>query len=157
MKTRIYSISLALVLSAAMFAAAQRVQATLGESAGSIESDRKALSAVNRGATIRNGYTVQEIYSAANTVREYVAPSGIVFGIAWNGLVYPDITQLLGAYTGEYQKALQQTQHQKGGKRHLRVKSAGVVVEQWGHMRDLRGRAYAPALIPSGVTVDEIN
>ncbi len=110
---------------------------------------------MNRGVTAGNGYTVQEIYSPSNTVREYVSPAGIVFGIAWNGLVYPDITQLLGAYTGEYRKALQQTLHQKGSRR-LRVKSAGVVVEQWGHMRDLRGRAYAPALIPPGVSIDEI-
>src|SRR5208282_3333505 len=144
-----------LVLSVAMFAAAHRVQATLGGSADSIESDRKALAAVNRGVTARNGYTVQEIYSEANTVREYVSSSGIVFGIAWNGLVYPDITQLLGTYTGEYQKALQQTLRQKGS-RHLRVQSPGVIVEQWGHMRSLQGRAYAPALIPSGVSVDEI-
>jgi len=155
MKTIIYSLSLALVLSVAMFAAAQRVQATLGESAGSIESDRKALSAVNRGVTARDNYTVQEIYSESNTVREYVSSSGIVFGIAWNGLVYPDITQLLGSYTGEYQEALQQTLHQKGS-RHLHVKSQNVIVEQWGHMRDLRGRAYAPALLPPGVSVDEI-
>ncbi len=155
MKPRIYSISLALALSLAMFATAQRAQATLGGSAGSVESDRKALSAVSRGTTAGNGYTVQEIYSAANTVREYVSPSGVVFGVAWNGLVYPDITQLLGSYTGEYQKALQQTPRQKGS-RHLQVKSSGVVVEQWGHMRDLRGRAYAPALIPSGVSIDAI-
>ena len=155
MRTRIYSLSLAVVLSVAMFAAAQRVQATLGESAGSIESDRKALSAVKRGVTVRNSYTVQEIYSESNTVREYVSSSGIVFGIAWNGLVYPDITQLLGSYTGEYQKALQQTLRQKGS-RHLQVKSQNVIVEKWGHMRNLQGRAYAPALIPPGVSVDEI-
>ena len=153
MKTRIYSLFLALSL--VMFPAAQRVQASLGESVGSIESDSKALSAVKRGVTVHNGYTVQEIYSDANTVREYVSSSGIVFGIAWNGLVYPDITQLLGSYTGEYQKALKQTVRQKGS-RHMLVKSSGVVVEQWGHMRDLHGRAYAPALMPPGVSVDEI-
>jgi hypothetical protein len=146
---------LALILSVAMFAAARRVQATLGGSAGSIESDRKALSAMKGSVTARNGYTVQEIYSEANTVREYVSSSGIVFGIAWNGLVYPDLTKLLGPYTGEYQKALRQTLRQKGSRR-LRVKSSGVIVEQWGHMRALQGRAYAPALIPPGVSVDEI-
>ncbi|MGO9015080.1 MAG: DUF2844 domain-containing protein [Dissulfurispiraceae bacterium] len=155
MKTRIYFTILALGLLMVCFASAQRVQAALGGSVDSIESDRKAMSAVNRGVTAGNGYTVQEIYSPSNTVREYVSPSGIVFGIAWNGLVYPDVTQLLGSYTDEYQKALQQTPRQKGS-RHLRVKSAGAVVEQWGHMRDLRGRAYAPALIPPGVSIDEI-
>ncbi len=139
-----------------MLAAAQRVQATLGGSAGSVESDRKALAAANRGATVHNGYTVQEMYSPANIVREYVSSSGKVFGIAWNGLVYPDITQLLGSYAGQYKIALQQTPRPKGGRRHLRVQSADVIVERWGHMRDLHGRAYAPALIPPGVSVDEI-
>ena len=155
MKTRLFFLSLAVVLSIAMFAVAQRVQAVLGGSADSIESDRKALSAAMRGVTARDNYTVQEIYSESNTVREYVSSSGIVFGIAWNGLVYPDITQLLGSYTGEYQEALQKTLHQKGSRR-LHVKSQNVIVEQWGHMRDLRGRAYAPALLPPGVSVDEI-
>jgi len=155
MKIRLYGMLLVLGLSVVIFAAAERVQATLGESAGSVDSDRKALSAEKRGVTVHNNYTVHEIYSVANTVREYISPAGIVFGIAWNGLVYPDITQLLGSFTDEYQKALQQTPRQKGS-RHLRVESPGVIVERWGHMRNLQGRAYAPALIPSGVNVDEI-
>ena len=88
-------------------------------------------------------------------MREYVSPSGVVFGIAWSGLVPPDLTQLLGSYAPEYQEALQQTPRQKGS-RHLRVETPGVIVEKWGHMRNLQGRAYAPALIPPGVSVDEI-
>jgi hypothetical protein len=155
MKIRLYSIFLGLGLSAVIFASANKVQATLGESSGSIESDRKALSAVQRGVTVHTSYTVHEIYSDANTVREYVSSSGIVFGVAWTGLVPPDITQLLGSYSSEYQEALQQTVRQKG-RRHLRVKTPGVVVEKWGHMRNLQGRAYAPALMPPGVSVDEI-
>ncbi len=155
MKIRIYLLFLALGLSMVCFGTPQRVQATLGESAGSISIDRKALSGLKQGMTVRNSYTIHEIYSQANAVREYVSSSGIVFGIAWNGLVHPDVIQLLGSYAGQYQQALQQTPRQKGSRR-LRVKSASVIVEKWGHMRDLRGRAYAPALIPSGVSVDEI-
>jgi len=30
------------------------------------------------------------------------------------------------------------------------------VVETWGHMRAMRGRAYVPALVPAGVALDEI-
>lgn len=131
------------------------VMATLGEPASSIESDRKAFSAVNRGTTPFKSYTVHEIYSPANTVREFVSPSGIVFGVAWNGLVPPDIAQLLGSYITEYKNALQHTPRQKGS-RHQRVKSSALIVERWGHMRNLQGRAYVPALIPSGVNIDEI-
>jgi hypothetical protein len=36
------------------------------------------------------------------------------------------------------------------------LKANNVVVEKWGHMRNLQGRAYAPALMPQGVSVDEI-
>jgi len=154
-KRRLYVLFLYLGLSVAIFATAQRVQATLGESADSIASDRKALSAVRHAMTVRNGYTVQEIDSDSTIVREYVSPSGVVFGIAWNGLVHPDLTQLLGSYAGEYEEALRQTPR-KHGRRSLQVKTNRVVVEKWGHMRNLQGRAYAPDLIPPGVSVDEI-
>jgi hypothetical protein len=155
MKRRFYALLLGLGLSAAIFATAQQVQATLGESADSISSDRKALSAVRHATTVRNGYSVQEIASDSIVVREYISPSGIVFGIAWNGLIHPNLTALLGSYTGEYQEALRQTPRKKGHRR-LQVKTNEVVVEKWGHMRNLQGRAYAPALIPPGVSVDEI-
>ena len=90
-------------------------------------------------------------------MREYVASSGVVFGVAWNGLIRPDLTQLLGAYANEYHEALRRILHSKGkGRNRLDVKTNRVVVQQWGHMRNLRGRAYVPSLIPSGVGVDEI-
>jgi hypothetical protein len=156
MKIRIYSLSLALVLSMVCFVTAQRVQATLGESAYSIESDRQALSAVQRPEAVRKGYTVQEVESGAAMVREYVAPSGVVFAIAWNGRVNPDLSQLLGSYEGEYREARSQIPREKGNKRSFKVKTPHIVVEKWGHMRDLRGRAYVPSMVPAGVSVDEI-
>lgn len=155
MKIRLYILFVGLGFSAVLFATAQRVQATLGESANSISSDRKVLSAVRRSTAVRNGYTVHEIGSASTVVREYVSTSGVVFGIAWKGLIHPDLSQLLGSYAGEYQEALRQTPRIKG-RRRLQVKTSRVVVEKWGHMRNLQGRAYDPALIPSGVDVDEI-
>ena len=139
----------------AIFATAHRVQATLGESANSVKLDREVLSAVPSAIMVRNGYTVQEIDSDSTIVREYVSPSGIVFAIAWNGLVHPDLTQLLGSYAGEYERALKQAPRE-WDRRRLVVKTNRVVVEKWGHMRNLQGRAYVPALIPPGVSVDEI-
>ena len=156
MKRKLYALFLCLGLSVAILAAAQRAQGGLGESADSIASDRKALSAAKRATTTYNAYTVHEIASDATTVREYVSPSGIVFGIAWNGLAYPDLTPLLGPYASEYQEALQQTPRQPGLRRHHAVRTDRVVVEKWGNMRNLQGRAYAPALIPPGVSIDEI-
>ncbi len=142
-------------ISAGILAAVQPAHAALGESADSITADIESLSAM-RGATIsRDGYTVQTIKSDAATVREYLSPSGVVFGIAWNGMSHPDLTQLLGTYAGEYRDALRQTPR-KPGRRSLQVKSNHIVVEKWGHMRNLQGRAYVPSLIPQGVSVDDI-
>ncbi len=146
---------LCLGISAGFFLAAHPALAALGESADSITSDRKSLSAA-LGATItRDAYTIQTIETDATTVREYISPSGVVFGIAWNGMSHPDLTQLLGTYAGEYRDALRQTPR-KPGRRSLQVKSNHIVVEKWGHMRNLQGRAYVPSLIPQGVNIDEI-
>jgi len=155
MKRKLYILFVGLGFSAVLFATAQRVQATLGESVDSISSDGKVLSSVQRSSTVRNGYTVHEIDYASTAVREYVSTSGVVFGIAWKGLIHPDLTQLLGSYAGEYQEVLLQTPRIKGSRR-LRIKTSSVVVEKWGHMRNLQGRAYVPSLIPPGVSVDEI-
>ncbi len=134
---------------------AHHVWAALGGPASSVASDSKALAAVHRATTSQSGYTVQEIVSATSTIREYVSPDGIVFAVAWNGVSNPDLSQLLGTYAADYRKALQQTRR-VAGQRHLQVNANSVVVEKWGHMRNLQGRAYAPALLPKGVSVDEI-
>lgn len=155
MKRKLYILVVGLVFFAILFAGAQRVQATLGEYADSISSDEKGLSALQRSTTVLNGYTVHEIDSASTVVREYVSISGVVFGIAWQGLIHPDLSQLLGRYSAEYREALLQTQRIKG-RRSLKVKTDSVVVEKWGHMRNLQGRAYVPSLVPPGVGVDEI-
>ncbi len=94
-------ISACMMLIAAL-ASSQLSHAALGEHADTITADRKALKAVHRATTSHNSYTVEEIVSDATTVREYVSSSGVVFGIAWNGYVQPDLTQLLGTYWGEY-------------------------------------------------------
>lgn len=155
MKKRIIPLFLVFYFAAFSLAAVQRAQATLGESVESVASDRKVFSAVQQSTMTRNGYTFQEFKSEANVVREYISPSGVVFAVAWNGLSHPDLTSLLGTYVGEYQEALRHTAIQKG-KRHLQVKANRVIVEKWGHMRNMQGRAYIPALLPSGVSIDEI-
>jgi hypothetical protein len=152
---KIYTLFLGLGLAATALVAAELARAALGGSADSILSDRKALSAVRSATTVRSGYTVEEAVSESTVVREYISPSGIIFGIGWNGLVHPDLTLLLGSYASEYGEALQRTPR-KPGRRYHQVKTNRVVVEKWGHMRNLQGRAYAPALVPPGVSIDEI-
>ena len=130
--------------------------ATLGGPVDSVETDRAALSAVRHNVSPGTTYTVHEFAYNGTTVREYVSAQGIVFAIAWNGNRSPDLATLLGSYANEYQNALQNTPHQPGV-RHSSIKSDNVVVQSWGQVHNLQGRAYAPALIPAGVTIDEIN
>ncbi len=144
-----------LCLSGGGVALSEHAHATLGDSVDSIESDRNALSAVRHAVSVRNGYTVQEMDAGSTLVREYVSPSGVVFAISWNGLIHPDLDQLLGSYIDEYRKAQQETPRTLGQRR-IQLKTNRIFVEKWGHMRNLQGRAYDPALIPSGVSIDEI-
>jgi Protein of unknown function (DUF2844) len=155
MKKTLSVLFLSICLSVAALGVAAQALAALGGSVDSIESDRKTLSAVRSATMVSPAYTIHEMVSDATTIREYVSPAGIVFGIAWNGLVYPDLTQLLGSYADEYKKAMGQASRQPG-RRHAQVKTNQVIVEKWGHMRNLQGRAYAPSLVPQGVSVDEI-
>ena len=146
---------LCLVLLMGSLSFSRQARATLGEGADSIARDSKSLSAVKRATTSGSNYTVQEVVSDATTVREFLNSDGIVFAVAWNGLVHPDLKTLLGSYAGEYQDAKQQAPR-KHGQRRLRVETDRVVVETWGHMRNLQGRAYLPALLPQGVSANEI-
>ncbi len=142
-------------LAAFFLATAGPAQAALGESLDSVASDETALMAKRVSKTVRNGYTVQELRSDSVTLREYVAPNGVIFAIAWNGMIHPDLTPLLGSYVGEYRSALRHTPRVPGRRNH-KVETDQIVVEKWGHMRNLQGRAYVPTLIPSEVSIDEI-
>jgi hypothetical protein len=143
------------MLMATLLMPAHWAHAVLGQSAASIGSDAGTLKAVRRSAISHAGYTVEVITADATTVREYASPAGIVFAIAWNGYVHPDLTQLLGSYWSEYSTA-RQNHRRKTGSRHEQLKAERIVVERSGQMRNLRGRAYVPDLIPAGVNIDEI-
>ncbi len=155
MNGRPCALRVVLILILVFLLPATQAFAALGESVDTIESDREHLTAVRGARTAHRDYTVHEIKTDSTVVREYVSPAGIIFAIAWNGLVHPDLTELLGSYAGEYQDALRQTPREQG-RRQLQVRTNRVVVQKWGHIRDLKGRAYAPDLIPPGVSIDAI-
>jgi hypothetical protein len=128
--------------------------AVLGEPADTITSDSSAMGIAKRVRTPRTGYAVHELQSGALTVREFVSTSGIVFAVAWEGIGNPDLPRLLGNYFGEYIAAKKAPR--TPGRRSHAVRSERVVVERWGHMRNMQGRAYVPLLHPPGVNTDEI-
>lgn len=148
---RARSLSLGVVL----LLAAPPARAALGGAEASIEADRAALSAVRRAGSQTPLYRVEVLEAPGATVREYVAPSGTVFALAWNGVARPDMATLLGDHAAEYQAALRASPRQPG-RRPRRIETARIVVEHWGHMRNLQGRAWAPALLPPGVSADAI-
>ena len=130
--------------------------ASLGGTADTVQADRARMQASLR-MTKKDLYAVHEL-SAPNkvVVREFVSPTGIVFGVAWQGPTRPDLQQLLGGY---FQHFAEVTQTQKSTgirRRQMRVKEEGLVVEGGGHARAFVGRAYVPQLVPSGVQPEEI-
>ncbi len=135
--------------------AAPPARAALGEGEESVGRDRRALAAVARGSEERGGYRVHELEKGATTIREFVSADGIVFAVAWSGIAHPDLRPLLGAFHDEYRAAARAAGPAEG-RRARRVAGERVVVESWGHPRDLHGRAYVPALLPPGVTVDAL-
>jgi Protein of unknown function (DUF2844) len=132
--------------------------ATLGESAQSIVADHRVLGgqvqAFGPQPSSPNSYIVEQISTPAGvTVNEYVSSSGTVFAVSWRGPRPPDLPQLLGPYFTQYQTAAAASHRQR---RHLVLKTQGLVVETGGHMRDIRGRAYIPSLLPPNVSTEEI-
>jgi hypothetical protein len=146
--------------------------ATLGRPAQSIAADQQAFGgqvrtlgqpqsstgeqALHDGTPVpsNTAYTVEQISIPTGvTVNEYLSPDGTVFAVSWRGPRPPDLPQLLGSYFAEFQTAAASPQAQRG---HLLIQTENLIVETSGHMRDLRGRAYLPALLPQGVSADEI-
>jgi len=83
-------------------------------------------------------------------VRQFLSPTGLVFAVAWNGPLLPDMERLLGGYFPLYQSALQQR------KRSVRVDTPTLALESGGMMRAFVGRAYLPDQLPPGVTAVDL-
>ncbi|ASW01556.1 DUF2844 domain-containing protein [Paraburkholderia aromaticivorans] len=121
--------------------------ATLGQNVSSADSDQSRLRAVAHTATTQSAYSVHLMTLPSGTqVREYVAPNGIVFGVAWEGPTLPDLKSMLGASFDTYVAA---TTTRRGTP--LAVSSSDLVVYSGGHLRAFAGHAYLPQAVPVGV------
>ncbi len=109
-------------------------------------------------STARSGsYTVQETQLENGTnVREYATLTGLVFAVAWQGPVLPDLSVLLGSYFNTFK--LETDQARLLGRRGAPVDMSrdGLVVRSNGRMRNFFGHAYATDLVPSDVSVKDI-
>jgi len=159
---RIHSIPLICTLVAGFIIPAF-AHATLGE-APSVDHDLSAMPAQSKTAakstlksTVKSAplFTIHEVQTGSGSVREYANASGIVFGIAWSGARSPNLKTLLGTYAQDYTDA-SQAQARIPGRRSRSVRGKNVTVQRWGHMRNVGGRAFDPALIPDGVKIEDI-
>ncbi len=145
----------ALALPIAVFAClawARTAHASLGDGPGSVAADQAHLRGTLR-TTAAAAYTMHEIQAASGVqVNEYVAPSGSVFAVSWQGPFLPDMKQLLGPWFDEYARQM----HAKRRRGPVSIHTPDLVVEMTGHARWKAGRAYVPSLVPAGVTPTEI-
>src|ERR1700693_5761191 len=80
--------------------------ATLGEPQTTVQTDVAQLRASIKSSVDRTSYRVHEIQLPGGTLlREFVAPNGNVFAVAWNGPTKPDLRQALGRYFDTYVSA----------------------------------------------------
>ena len=130
--------------------------AVLGGSEASVQTDQVQMKASLRTTQARS-YTVHEMRAATGViVREYAA-NGTVFGVAWEGAWPPDMQQLLGSYFDQYMKEReQQVRTGPHGRRPVHVALPGLVVNIAGHPGYVRGQAFVPTMLPSGVAEGEI-
>jgi hypothetical protein len=134
---------------------AGEARASLGGELTSVLDDAAALHALAQ-ATPRQLFEIEEIVTDNGIhVREFLNRKGIVFAVTWAGPVIPDLQQLLGTQFAVYTTALAARQR-PGLQRSVRVATPGLVVESDGHLRNFTGRAYMPAMIPTGVSLADL-
>jgi len=129
--------------------------AALGGPVESVAADQVKFQAKRRMVAMPQ-YTVHEISrDDGGVIREYVTPAGKVFGVSWSGPAIPDLSQLLGSYSGEFRNTLL-AQPKSFGRRPAGVHNSDLVVETGGHMRAFQGRAYVNSMLPAGVSPETI-
>jgi Protein of unknown function (DUF2844) len=99
--------------------------------------------------TATASYTVRESRDPnAVTIREYVLPSNVVFAVAWEGPIRPDMTALLGSYFPTYVAAGESRARGTGP---LIESTGDFRIESAGRLGHFFGMAYLPRLMPANV------
>jgi hypothetical protein len=131
----------------------QPARAALGGNADSVETDRVSMKGLTRPAPA-GALKKQALQLPSGTVvTEYLNASGVVYAVTWQGPTLPNLRQVLGNYFANYQTAARTpvVRH-----RVVRLDSPDVMIESTGKMRAFVGRAWVPALLPSGVSPVDI-
>ncbi len=126
------------------------VQAHLGGTQASVQADGAAWQAPAVALSGLRFTVFTHTTPEGVKVRQFVSLTGLVFAVAWDGPVLPDMERLLGGYFPLYQNSLQQR------KRSVRVDTPSLSLESGGMMRAFVGRAYLPDQMPRGVAAAEL-
>lgn len=133
----------------------QIASATLGQPEITVQADVARAHAAIKASEDRAGYRVHEIQLPSGTLmREFVAPNGTVFAVAWQGPTRPDLRQALGQYFEAFSSA---PRSKLSDRRHVQIRQGDLVLQSGGHMRALSGRAYLQSAVPSGVDIGELH
>jgi hypothetical protein len=132
--------------------------AVLGERESSIDADQARLAGVRRVAALaQHPVQVHSVLRAdGSAVHQYVGADGIVFAIAWNTRVKPDLQTLLGSQAGLYDEAARRAMARPGIRHHALLEQGDLVVESSAHLNAFVGRAYLKSRLPGGMTPDAI-
>jgi hypothetical protein len=137
------------LLALGLLVASAPAWAALGEHVDSVARDSERLHGEVQERA-REGYELHQITAAGGAlVREYVAPSGLVFGVAWEGPNMPDLQALLGSHYAAFRRAVSSSGRRRAA---VVLRTEDLVVESGGHMRAFRGRAYLPGLLPRALS-----
>ena len=137
-------------LACTLMCAGGAAQGYLGGNEASVKADGAAWQAP--AVAVRGTrFTVLKHTTAEGVkVRQFVSTTGLVFAVAWDGPLLPDMERLLDGHFPLYQEAQQQR------KRSVRVDTPALSLESAGMMRAFVGRAYLPDRLPVGVTPVEL-
>lgn len=123
--------------------------AELGGTAATVDADMAHLKAARR-IVVAEKYSMHEIQlPSGTTVREYVSPAGLVFAVAWQGPLMPDLRQLLGSRFDAYVSAAKSGRIRRSV---VMVEQSDLVVHSKGRMRAFSGVAYLPQSLPADVS-----
>jgi hypothetical protein len=142
-----------LFISALLLAYAGFAHAALGGLAQQFSDD--GMTAVSTASTTASNYVMRDTTLATGThVREYLSGSGVVFALAWNGPVQPNLKALLGKYFDTMVSESAKTP--RAGRSPLAINLPELVINSGGHMRAFEGSAWVPADLPPGFRTDQV-
>lgn len=105
-------------------------------------------------STASNYVTRDTLLATGTRVCEYVSSNGIVFAVAWEGPVLPDMKALLGMHFDTM--VAESARSPVAGRSPMAVSRPEVVIHSGGHMRAFEGSAWIPGELPRGFTADDV-